>query len=187
MTNISDSETDSEKSYLGILFGIVLIEFSIWLSELIYLGFKFDPRICVAIGGGCIIVLYFAARYFNKTSVEEAKRLSEKHDFIRIGWGLFFILVSLIIFWGSFYFTNSPSSDILGIYIAFYLTGVALLFDGTWPGKQDLKPLKSQNEEIAKTLKEILKKQDELSKRLDDTIRKIPENNYCLSFNFKYR
>jgi len=182
------------------LFGFVLIELFVCLSESFYLLLRsyFDPRLCVVLAGVVVILLYFGAIHFNKTSVEEVKRYSEKYDFIRIGWGLFFVLVSLIIYSGSLMFTNSPSSEILGIYIAFYLTGVALLFDGAWPGKQDLVPLKTQYTALNGTINamsntistrqtEIRNELDTLSKKIDVTSQKITQKNLCSKVRFKYR
>ncbi|MFA5267808.1 MAG: hypothetical protein WC379_07530 [Methanoregula sp.] len=196
MTTDEDSERANEKTYLSIVLGIVLFELFIWLSEILYLSLKsyIDPRFCVALGGICVILLYFSAIFFNKPSIEEVKRYSEKYDFIRIVWGLFFVLFSVIIYSASLMFTNSPSSDILGLYIAFYLTGVALLFDGAWPGKQDLKPIKSQQTTISDEITKISENQTEmidklkvLSERVNKIDQKVSEKHFCSKVRFKYR
>ncbi len=196
MTTDEDSDSANEKTNLSIVLGIVLFELFIWLSEILYLGLKsyIDPRFCVALGGICVILLYFSAIFFNKPSIEEVKRYSEKYDFIRIVWGLFFVLFSVIIYSASLMFTNSPSSDILGLYIAFYLTGVALLFDGAWPGKQDLKPIKSQQTTISDEITKISENRTEmidklkvLSERLNTIDQKISEKHFCSKVRFKYR
>ncbi len=196
MMTVEDSDTSNEKAYLSIVLGIVLIEFFIWLSELLFLGLRayIDPFLCVAVAGVGIILLYFSAIFFNKPSIDEVKRYSEKYDFIRIVWGLFFVLFSVIIYSASLMFTNSPSSDILGLYIAFYLTGVALLFDGAWPGKQDLKPIKSQQTTISDEIMKISENQTEmidklkvLSERVNTIDQKISEKHFCSKVRFKYR
>jgi len=101
--------------------------------------------------------------------------------------GLFFILVSLVIYETYRLFSGSLiiSSDILALYISFYLTGVAFLIDGIWSQNKDFLSLNNQNKEILNALDNISKKQEEFTKRQDEMDRRIRERNFCLRSHFR--
>jgi hypothetical protein len=168
-----------------VLLVLILLEFFVFVFEAIYLFFGYylgiDRSVVVAI---ILIGIYAIAVLLSKEpSEDQRKEIWNKCDVIRIDWGLFFVLVSVIAYLGSQILTHGQlSSDSLAMCIAFYFAGVALLFDGIWPGKRDIEPLKSQYITISNNYTALLKDYNELANRLDalnDKLekidRKIPE------------
>lgn len=140
-----------------------------------YLGL--DCSVVVAI---ILVGIYLIAVLLSKEPPEDQRReVWNKCDVIRIDWGLFFVLISVITYLGSQILTQvQSSSDSLAICLAFYFAGVALLFDGIWPGKRDMEPLKSQYGTLSNNYTELLKEYTEITNRLDALNDKLEKINH---------
>ncbi len=162
-----------------VLLGLILFEFIVIVSEALYLFLGYylglDRSVVVAI---ILVGIYLIAVLLSKEPPEDQRReVWNKCDVIRIDCGLFFVLISVITYLGSQILTQvQSSSDSLAICLAFYFAGVALLFDGIWPGKRDMEPLKSQYGTLSNNYTELLKEYTEITNRLDalnDKLEKI--------------
>lgn len=175
----------NERSNHLVLLSLILFEIYVIVLESLYLVLGHYLGLARSIVVAIILIgIYIIAILLTKAPSEDQRReVWKKCDILRIDWGLFFILIAVIAYLGSQILTNGlPSSDSLAICLAFYFAGVALLFDGIWPGKRELDPLNSQYAALSNNYILLLKEHIELTKRLDalnDKLeridRKIPE------------
>ena len=149
------------------LISLLFVEFYIFIVEVLILHLH-GPIVLSLLIGAFLLVLYWMAAS-NQAPIKEEDRLKflRKFDLPRLELSIVLILWAPILTQANqIIFDSKYSSDLFAFILAIYFAGFSLAIDGIIPQKQDLIPIETQIEELAKNQVLILQKIDDLPNKI---------------------